>query len=467
MSLIQFLRILLARRRLILLTTLASLLVATVVVISLPKRYPGFARVLLDNERPDPVTGQGISAAASRNYGRTQIEFLRDLRVAGQVVDRAGLANDPATIAAYEASGRSAVDGGIRNWLGQQIIERTSARPVGGSNIIEIIYEGRTPEEARQFAGLIRDAYIDTSLRFRVDTAARFGDWFGEQAEKSRKELLAAEQALADFMKANDIIMQGGQEAETVKLQNLQAAVMAARGSQSTNEAAAAARLANDPVVDNLRGQVALLEDQMAEASARLGPNHPTYKALQTRLGSLQKQISIAQSSARSGVSALAGASRQSLSSLEAQLAAQEELVREQRPLIDRLVLLSRDVELKRAQYERAASRQADLQMQAASSETGFVVLGDPTASTTPSYPKIPQVIGLSVVVGLFLGIFSALVIEFFARRIRGAEDLAYATGAPVIVTVSGSTPSPFRQRLQRLFGRRGDDAGQGELQAI
>lgn len=467
MSLIQFLRILLARKNMILLTMLACLVVATVVVVALPKRYPGSARILMDNVRPDPVTGQGISATAARGYAQTQIQFIKDLRVSGQVVDRLGLANDPATIAAYEASGRSAADGGIRNWLAQQISDRTDAVPVGSSSIIQIVYNGRTPEEARQFAGLIRDAYIDTTLRFRVDSASRYGDWFGEQATKARQDLQQAEAAMADFMKANDISMQGGVESETVKLQGLQAAVQAARGSQSATEAMAAARIANDPAVDALRGQMALLQDQLAEASARLGPNHPTYKALESRIGTLQKQMSIAQSSSRGGVSAVAGAARQSLSQLEAQLAAQEQVVLDRRPLMDRLVLLARDVEMKRAQYERAVARQADLQLEAASSETGLVVLGDPTSSTTPSYPKIPQVIGLSAFFGLALGIFAALVTEFFARRIRGAEDLAYAAGAPVIVTVSGSESSPFRQRLQRLFGRRGDDVGSGELQAI
>jgi len=256
-------------------------------------------------------------------------------------------------------------------------------------------------------------------------------------------------------------------EREPVKLQNLQAAVLAARGAQTTNEAAAAVRLSNDPVVDNLRGQIALLEDQLAEVSARLGTSHPTYKALQSRIGTLQKQISLAQSSTRSGVSALANASRQSLASLEAQLAAQERVVEERRPVIDQLILLSRDVEMKRGQYERAVAKQADLELEAASSETGLVVLGDPISSTTPSFPRIPQVIGLSILAGLMLGIFAALVIEFFARRIRGAEDLAYASGAPVIVTVTGNVPSPFRQRMQRLLGRRDPEVGDGDLQAI
>jgi len=467
MSLIQFLRILIARKGMILATMLACLAVSTTVVLLLPKRYPGTARVLLDTMKPDPVTGQGMGAAGARTYFRTQTEFIKDLRVAAQVVDRLGLVNDPATIAAYEATGRSEADGGIRTWLAQQIIDRTQANQVQGSNILEITYAGRTPEEARQFAGLLRDAYVDASLRIRTDSASRTGDWFQEQAEKSRLELQAAEKALAEYMQEHSIVLQGGVDTETVKLQGLQAAVQAARGTQSSTEAMAAGRLANDPVADGIRAQIAMVEDELANASARLGPNHPTYKAIETRRNTLQRQLAAATSSSRAGVSAVAGAARSSLSQLEGQLAAQEQVVQRRRPIIDRLILLQREVDLKRAQYERSASRTADLQLEAASSETGLVLLGDATASTEPSYPRIPLVISLSAFFGFALGVLAAIVTEFVARRVRGAEDLSYATGVPVIVTVGGAEPSPLRQRLQRLFGRRGDDLGDGDLQAI
>lgn len=468
MSLVQFLRILIARRWMILGTMLACLAVSATVASLLPKRYAGSARILLDTMGPDPVTGQSMGASSSRTYFRTQTEFIRDLRVASQVVDQLGLANDPATIEAYEAAGRSAADGGIRTWLAQQIIERTQADMVSGSNILQITYNGRTPEEARQFAGLIRDAYTDAALRIRTDSAGRSGDWFAEQAEKARQELLVSETTMANYMRENNLVLQGGVESETVKLQGLQAAVQAARGMQSTTEATAAGRMANDPVGDGIRSQIVAVEGELANISARVGPNHPTYKAYETRLETLRRQLAAATSSSRAGVSAVAGAARSSLSQLEAQMAAQEKVVLDRRPVIDRLVLLQRDVDLKRAQYERSAARTADLQLEAATSEMGFVFLGDPTASSTPSYPRIPLILGLSAAFGLGLGVLAAIVTEFVARRVRGVEDLAYATGVPVIVMVGGSEPSPFRQRLQRLFGRRNNDnVGDGDLQAI
>lgn len=466
MSLIQFLRILVARRWMILATMLACLSVATVVALLLPKRYPATARVMLDIVRPDPVTGQSIGGRDARGYVRTQIELIKDMRVAGAVVDRLGLANDPNTIASYEASGRSAADGGVRAFLGQRIIDNTSAALVSGSNILEIQYEAASPDIAKQVVTVLREAYIESSLRFRTDAAGRTGDWYREQANKAQQQLAAAEAELSNFMRTNKIVIQNGLDSEAAKLQSLQNAVSAARSNESATAAVAAGRLANDPVVDQLRVQLATVEDELALADARLGSAHPTYKAIEARRNTLREQMSQAQSNSRAGVAAVSGATRRTLSQLEADLASQEQRVLERKPMLDELMRLSREVDLRRDQYQKAAARAAELRLEADASETGLVILGDATASRTPSYPKVPLIIGLSALFGLVLGVLAAIVTEFIARRVRGQEDLAYATGVPVLVTVGSATPSPLRQRVQRLLGRRRPDEG-GDLQAI
>lgn len=466
MSIIQFLRILLARWKLILAATLACMLVATTIAMLLPKRYPASARVLLDL-KSDPVTGEAVGGRADRGYLGTQIQVIRDMRVAGAVVDRMGLANDPAMVSNYEASGRTAADGGIRAWLGQQIIDNTEARMVPGSNILEISYQSDNPERAKAIVGLIRDAYIDESLRLRTDSASRTGGWYREQTEKSRQALAVAERELSAFMVKNNIIMVGGVDSETAKLQALQAALQQAQGAQSATDASVSVRLANDPVADQLEVQLASIEDELALAGARLGTAHPNYKAILARRNTLQRQVALARSKSQAGVAAQSGAVRQSISQLEGQVTQQSKLVLDRKPVLDELVRLSREVELKRQQYESAVARTDQLRQQADQSEAGLVVMGDPQASRTPSYPKVNLIVALSGLFGFGLGILAALIAEFIARRVRGHEDLSYASGVPVLVTVGAAAPSPLRQRIQKLLGRREPDAGDGELQAI
>ena len=466
MSIVQFLRILLARWKLILATALACFAVATTIAMLLPKRYPATARVMFE-AKTDPVTGQVLLGGRGSTYLGDQIQIIRDMRVAGAVVDRLGLVNDPALIAQYEASGRTAEDGGMRAWLGQQIIDNTQANMVRGSSIMEISYQTTDPERAKAIVGVIREAYLGESLRLRTDPAGRTSAWYQEQTQIAREELAKAEKALADYMRENKITMVNGVDSENAKLASLQAALQQAQGMEGTNKLSSATRLVSDPVADQLAIQLATIEDELALAGARLGTEHPGYKAILARRNTLAKQVSQARARSQQSVAAMSGAVSQSVGELTKQVEAQAKVVLDRKPVLDELVRLAREVELKRTQYE-AATQQADqLKLASDQSDPGITVMGDPVASKTPSYPKIGMVAMVSAALGLGLGLVVALLIEFVARRVRGHEDLAFAAGAPVLAIVGSRQPSTLRLRLRRLFGRRSPDEPAGDLQAI
>lgn len=468
MSLVQFLRILISRKWIILGSFLACLVVATIVGMLLPKRYPAEARVILDITTPDPVTGRTYAGRDARGYVRTQTELIRDMRVAGLVVDRLGLTNSPEVIAAYRASGRSEEDGGMRAWYGRQIINNTSAGLVSGSSILAIRYVSGDPDQALAIVTALREAYVESTLQFRTDSASRTGDWYREQAEKARQELNEAEEELSKFMTEHRLVFQGGTDSEAAKLETLRSALAKARSSRVDAQTNSSVRLVNDPVVDSLRMQLATIEDELALAGTRFGPEHPSYKAIEARRNTIRTQISQAQASTRTGVAAVSGASSQSVAELEREVAAQEAIVLERKPIIDELMHLNREVEMRRDRYARASARTAELRLEADSSETGMVVLGDPTVSKTPSFPNIPLIMALAAGGGLALGIIAALFMEFIARRVRGPEDLAYAAGVPVLATVGTPPSSPLRLRIRRLISRRyRGDGDSRELQVV
>ncbi|WP_448582795.1 GumC family protein [Thermaurantiacus sp.] len=469
MNLIQFLRIFWARRWLVLGTALACFIVATLVASALPKRYSASARLLIDTSQSDPVTGSGVTLRDARPYIFTQTELVRDPRVTGAVVDRLGLANDPATIAAYQKSGFREEDGGIRRWLANQISERVSAGQVGATSIFEIRVEGPTPEYARQVVGAVRDAYVQEALRLKTDAAGRSGAWYAEQAAKEREMLEEAEERRNAFMKANNITLTAGPgspDVEMAKLQALQAAEAALRDKSSSALAAASEAVPN-VAGDQLRVQLAAIEEEIARASEQLGPAHPAYKAALARKRVIETQLANVNRQQEASRSASASIARGSLAKLEADIRAQQQIVLARKPIYDELLALDREVELRRTLYERALSRSADLRMESDVSETSMVYLGDPIAEQTPSYPKMGRIMTLAGIFGILLGLLAALAAEFIARRVRGAEDLAYATGAPVLVSVGMPPASPLRLQMRRLLGRRSDRDDDSELQAI
>jgi uncharacterized protein involved in exopolysaccharide biosynthesis len=206
MSIIQFFRILWSKRILIAATTFGCLFTALLVAWILPPRYVATSRVMLDIVKPDPITGEAISSQWARAFVKTQVELIRDYRVAGKVADAAGWMKSPSLSAEYEASGAKE-DMDFRRWLAQRVIDRTSARLVEGSNIVEIQVTSTSPEPAAKMADLVRDAYVDQTLAFRREAARRNADWFNQQTKKVGEQLALAQQTKHEFERANGVIL--------------------------------------------------------------------------------------------------------------------------------------------------------------------------------------------------------------------------------------------------------------------
>lgn len=454
MSLIQFLNILLARRLIVVLTFVVTMVVAIGVAALLPERYTAKARVLMDIIKPDPVTGQMVSGRDPRMFIRTQIELIQDFRVASEVVDKLGWPNNPSVIAAWQSETGGVGD--IRRWGAQRIITNTRAEVVAGSNILEIAYDAPSPEAARTIASLLREAYIEGSLRFTTDSAGRNAEWYREQAERALAALQSAETTKTRYEQENDIVMTATGEVETTKLAALQSALLTARGAEGSQQFAAAQQATTSPVVDQLKIQMATLNDQMGQAAASLGTEHPTYKAMLARRETLSQQLGRESAVARAAGAAQSGASRQSVAQLEAEYNAQRTKVLGMKDVLDRLGQLQREVELRREQYQQASTRAAELRLQSNISEGALVVLGDAIGANSPSFPNWPQVLGLSAVFGLGLGVVLGLAVELLARRVRSPEDLRFAAGAPVMAVIADARQSPWRERGRRWLSRRG-----------
>ncbi len=454
MSIVQFVNILVARRWIILLSLITCVVVAVGVAKVLPERYQARARVLLDVVKPDPVTGQMLGGPAIRNYINTQTQLIQDYRVAGNVVDKAGWLQNPGVIAAWQADTGGVGD--MRRWAAQRIINSTDAKMVEGSNILEISYEAPNASVAKNIVSLIRDAYINSSLQFKTDSAGRTADWYREQSDRAQKSLAASEAAKSKFEQDNGIIMgPSGVEAESAKLQGLQSALLSARSGQPGQQFEASKQATTSPVVDQMKMQLATLNDQIGQAAERLGVEHPSYKAMISRKAMLSSQLSREEASARSAAAAQSGSSVRSVSQLQSEYDTQKAKVLGMKNQLDQLAQLDREVVQRREQYEKAAQRTADLRLEASVSESGLVVLGDAIGNGAPSFPNWPLIGALSFGFGLALGVVIALLTELFARRVRGTDDLVFAGKVPVLAVIADQQRSPFRDRIRRLLTRK------------
>ena len=402
MNLVQFFRILWARRWVILATTAICFLATVLVTRTFTPRYEASSRVLLDMFKPDPVTGEVIGSGFARAYVKTQGELIRDYRIAGKVVDDLGWASSPQLQAAYERRAPGDTRD-FRRWLAQRIMDNTDTSLADNSNILEIKFTSQSPEQAAKIADAIRQAYVDQALAFRRDDAEWNADWFRKQAARTREELSAAEKRKTDFERANGIVLaENDQDADTARLTAL-------AGSAPVQGGSAIAAAA--PVSSQLESANAAV----ANAEKVLGPNNPELLAMKRQRDAIAATVASAQ---RAAPVVSQGPSVASLYS------AQQAKVLAQRGKVAEAQRLSADVRVLRDQYAKTSARAVELQQQGEADETGLTLLGNATTPASPAFPKWPLVIFASLAGGLALGLLLALSIELIGRRVRGVEDL-------------------------------------------
>ncbi len=442
MSIMQFLRILWARRLIIAAAAISCFVGGFIVVQIVPPRYEAHSRVLLNLLKPDPVTGQVISGPATRYYVATQRELIKDYAVAGQVVDELGWLSDPNLIQQYQ--GRSSTNTmDFRRWVAQRVIDGTEANVVEGSNILEITYTGPSPRDARAIADALRTAYIDASLEFRREDATRSAGWFDQQAEKARELLTSAEAAKTAYEKENGIILQ----ADKSDLDSARLSALAAQAGAPVIPMMA-------PTTSASAIQLSQIDSAITQASQTLGPNHPELQQMRAQRAVIAAAAAREEASQR----AMAGAAAAGVGALERAVSAQKSRVIAQRDKVEKLMQLQAEVDLRRDQFNKTAARAADLRQEAAIADTGLTPLGNAVTPQSPVFPNKPLIAFGSLGLGAAMGIFVALLIELFARRVRGVEDLQ-AIDVPLLAVIG----SPPRRRLNlslprpsRMFGREG-----------
>ena len=435
MSFIQFFRILWARRAIILTGTLACFAAGLLVIQLVPPRYVANSRVMLDIVKPDPVTGEVIASQFARAYVKTQIELIRDYRVAGKVADSFGWTNSPILLAQYNA--RSSSDtSDFRRWLAQRVIDNTEAGLIEGSNILEISYSSTSPEAAANVSDALRQAYSDQMLSFRRDTAARNASWFQSQTEKIRGQLTEAERLKSDFERANGVLLQDDNtDTESARLKALASSAPAA---PMVTPAVAA------PISSPSMVQLGQIDAAIAAAQQTLGPNHPDLQNMR------QQRAGVAAAASREMAAARAGSRGATVSgpSIGAMYSAQTAKVLAQRGKVDEARQLAAKVTVLREQFNKTAARAADLDQQAESTETGLTFLGSAVAPQSAKFPNVPLVVFGSLAFGLILGVLVAMIVELLSRRVRGVEDLEIP-GIPLI----GVMARTIEPRRGRIFG--------------
>ncbi|UCF67151.1 MAG: polysaccharide biosynthesis tyrosine autokinase [Acidobacteriota bacterium] len=432
-----------------------------------------------------------------QNWYNTQYRIIGSDAVLGTAIETMDLTNRPDALGRDPGEERSSLSlGEIKAALVRAITRSTPAvpkdellpymnalrgglsiNPVRDSHLVEISFVDRDPNFAAEVANAIAEAYMRFTLGQKLQLAEQSRDWFIDRIADLKDEVADAEFELQDYARRNGIVV--GETGEVtrknldeVRQKHTQAQVNLGQARAKLETVKTTSPEALDDVIENqlireLTRDLANDESQYQKLLAQYGSDFP--EAVKLRAGlkekrqQLEQQIAaIARQTIDSAQAAFEKARRE-----EAQLASLLAQSKRRVDTLDRAMVeySTRDSELNRRKQtlDDLITRLNDMELSATLGDTAHNVsiIDEAKPPRIIHKPKKKLNIMLGFLLGLFIGIGAAVVMEYVDNTIKSPEDVRAVLGSPVL----GMVPSIGSLEKERSRAeRRAAESPLGEI---
>jgi chain length determinant protein EpsF len=341
-------------------------------------------------------------------------------------------------------------------------------KPSRESNVIFMQFAANTPQTAADIANSFADNYITTSLELKVDPARRQAGWFDQQVNDLRSALEAAQQKLSSYQSQHGVIGNDDSnnrlDAENARLTEISNHLVAAQAAmydaetrqKQMNDALTKGRssesvtILQNPLLQNLKTELARSEARFADVSQRFDHNHPQYMSAQAELQSLREKVAAEISNAVGNVAREAQIARQNMTDLQRAMEQQRKHILDLQHNQDEYTVLKRDVESARAAYDSSLQRGGETRLESRLKNTNTAVLNYAYPPMKPSSPRLLLNLALALVLGAVLAVSASLIKERYDPRIHSRADLLEGADLPVLAELPRASISMRRHRQAR-----------------
>lgn len=479
----DFFGILRARLPFIIVPTIVVLLLSVLYLATATRIYTGVTSLLID-ARVRPAVGDvanPIGSSPDAVLVESQVRLISSDSVLRRVVEAEGLASDPEfaptgvglrtrILMAFGlgSQGASADDRIARATLAlaSHVVVNRSER----TYIADIEVTSVDPLKAAWLADAVAKAYLADQQGARNDAAERDSDWVRQQIGEMQATLQDAELKAEAYRRSHGLIGTNGKLLNEQELADASADLTQAR-SKATEVKARLDQIRRittagqnidtlpdalkSPLIDKLRGQYADISRQQATLRQTLGDRHPALLESGQQLRDIRRLLVEELTRLQAGIG-------NEYQTAQANVAALDKHVQELKQAAgvsneDRVKLdeLQRDVDARRAVYDRFLRARDTVREQAVDAPIGRVI-APARIPVVASSPKAFAVLALALAAGLGLGVACALIADLMLDRSgRGvvhaspiaAPDHLPANDTPepkTAVPVLGFVPSPF-----------------------
>lgn len=429
------------------------LILVVLVTLIMPKKYTAIASVVVQG-KPDPLSAVAQQIQLMPSDILTQVDIIESDRVAVRAVRLLKLDEMPEFKQSFERHGR----GDIVHWLADDLEKSITVAPSKESNVINISAKWGDAKFASVLANGWAQAYIDTNIELKVDSAKQYATWFNEQSRLLRADLEAKERRLSDFQNAAGIVATDDKlDVENARLQELSTQLVTiqtlrqesqSRQRQASVDNQSLPEVLQSPVIANLKAELQKAEASRDDMATNYGKNYPDYKDIEVQISNLKQRIAQESNRIAASIGGTAQIDVRRENDVKAALEAQKKRILELKSQHDQVADLQNDVTMAQKNLDAVSERLAQSSLESQAQQTNVALLA---SADVPLYPSSPKLI-LNLLFGLFVGVVggigAALLREMNDRRVREGDELAELLGVPVLGRIPDARAVPQRKLL-------------------
>jgi uncharacterized protein involved in exopolysaccharide biosynthesis len=414
---------------------LVTVITVAIWVFSQVPIYQATATVLIDPEPPrvlniqevSPIGSTGFDYQSSQSYYPTQYEIIKSRPVLERAAE------------SLKTAGRSPA--GLRGGL--------SVEPKRNTRLVYVRYEHPDPAAAAEFANGIAQSYVRYNLDLKLQGARDAMVWLTNEMQTLEKKVKDSAMALQNYRVKSGMV--GVQEQRQISAQKLMDAnkayvdaqaqrlsldaklgTLTAIGKDRTGEITLA-NVADTPLIQKLKGEIAELESQRAKLLKTYRDKHPEVVKVDAQLQQAHQKLDVEIQTMLRAVSADQKVAKAREDSLLAHVnTLREESQRGSEKEIQ-FIVLQREFDTNQQLYEAVLKRFKETGVSGGIETNNVRVIEPAIAPRTPIRPNIPFALSVSVCAGLLLGMGVAFTVAYFDRTMKGPDEVERYLGLPVL----------------------------------
>ena len=348
----------------------------------------------------------------------------------------------------------------------ENFVKTITTQPVKDTEILNVKVKAKTPEEAQFVANTLMNDFLERMTFLVRAEQGTVREFIGQRLQESKQELEQSEAALEKYKFENKVM---DPEAETKALldslkdvDKLKAENTAALAGAQANLSTARSQLgdetpgfiADSPLIQQYKGKLSDLEVQLVGLTQKYAEKHPDVMATRASIAEVQaalnaeigRVVTANAPSANPVHQALLQAKIQSeadIAARSAQKTAIDQVIDEGNVELNKLpakehglARVLRDAKVNEDIYTMLAKRYEEARISEVMEPTDVQVIDIAAVPEKPVSPKKGLNTVVGAILGLFVGIGLAFMLEYLNKSVNNADDVREYLDLPVLGSI-------------------------------